>query len=296
MHDRHDDADASSRDHRRSCIHSDPREHHPATKAVILAAGLGTRMRKADASVSLTAEQSAAADSGIKALIPVPQPMLDYALSALADAGITDVCIVVSPRSDAIRARYGRAGATARVRVHFAVQDKPLGSADALLAAEEFTHGEPFLVVNSDNYYPSTVLARLRAEPGPAVVAYSRAGLVRGGIPPERIRAYAVLEVQGGELRRIIEKPDPATFAAFAPESRVSMNSWRFTSGIFRACRDVPPSARGELELPLAVQYAIDVLGMCFSVVESDAEVLDLSSRADIPGVTQRLAAVVPRP
>ena len=51
------------------------------------------------------------------------------------------------------------------------------------------------------------------------------------------------------------------------------MNCWRVTSEFFRACSDVQPSPRGELELPLAVQYAIDILGMRFRVIPADAPV-----------------------
>jgi hypothetical protein len=54
----------------------------------------------------------------------------------------------------------------------------------------------------------------------------------------------------------------------------------------------VPPSPRGELELPAAVQYAIDVLGVRFRVIHADAPVLDLSQRADIPIVAARLRGV----
>jgi dTDP-glucose pyrophosphorylase len=67
------------------------------------------------------------------------------------------------------------------------------------------------------------------------------------------------------------------------------MNCWRLSSEIFRACRDVPPSTRNEIELTAAVQYAIDVLGMRVRVIHADAPVLDLSRRADIPIVTARL-------
>jgi hypothetical protein len=54
----------------------------------------------------------------------------------------------------------------------------------------------------------------------------------------------------------------------------------------------VPPSPRNEIELPAAVQYAIDVLGMRIRVIHADAPVLDLSHRADIPVVTARLRGV----
>jgi glucose-1-phosphate thymidylyltransferase len=68
------------------------------------------------------------------------------------------------------------------------------------------------------------------------------------------------------------------------------MNCWRLTSEFFRACRDVQPSPRGELELPLAVQYAIDILGMRFKVIFADTPVLDLSRRGDIPRVAALLS------
>jgi glucose-1-phosphate thymidylyltransferase len=161
-----------------------------------------------------------------------------------------------------------------------------------VLAAEEFTAGEPFVVLNSDNYYPAEVLARLRTAHGPAAVAFSRDGLIRGSnIAPERIAAYATLEIgDDGNLKTVVEKPGDSAMTALTGPLWVSMNCWRLTSEFFRACRDVQPSPRGELELPLAVQYAIDILGMKFSVVRSDAAVLDLSRRADIPRVTELLA------
>jgi dTDP-glucose pyrophosphorylase len=50
----------------------------------------------------------------------------------------------------------------------------------------------------------------------------------------------------------------------------------------------VPPSVRGELELPQAVQRAIDA-GMRMEVIRVRGAVLDMSSRADIASVAERL-------
>ena len=72
----------------------------------------------------------------------------------------------------------------------------------------------------------------------------------------------------------------------------VSMNCWRFGPSIFEACRNIRPSARGELELPDAVQYAIDTLGEPFKVVKVRAPVLDLTSRKDVAAVAAKLAGV----
>jgi Na+/proline symporter/dTDP-glucose pyrophosphorylase len=271
----------------------------PCTKAVVLARGAGTRMREPDPTATLSAEQAAAANDGAKAMFPLPvgRPFLDYVLSGLADAGFTDVCIVVAPQHAEMRDRYTRAAIPTRVRVQFAVQLKPVGTADAVLAAEEFVAGEPFVVVNADNYYPTDVLSRLRTAPsdGPAGVAFSRAGLLRSGdVAADRLAAYALLEIRDGVLQRIVEKPDPATMSARA-DAPVSMNCWRLDATIFRACRDVQPSSRGELELPKAIQYAVEVLGERFEMIAADAPVLDLSRRADVAKVTARLQNVAVR-
>lgn len=264
----------------------------PCTKAVILARGLGKRMREEDASVALAPGQLAAAEAGVKGMMPVGRPFLDYVLSALADAGFTDVCMVVAPDHAEMRDYYTSRVVPKRLRISFAVQAAAIGTADAVLAAEEFTMGEPFVVLNSDNYYPAEVLSRLRVANGPAAVGFSREGLLReSNISAERIAAYAVLDTGDDDmLTSVSEKPSEASLTARGTDIRVSMNCWRLTSDFFRACRDVQPSPRGELELPLAVQYAIDILGMRFTVISVDAAVLDLSRRADIPRVAALLA------
>jgi glucose-1-phosphate thymidylyltransferase len=244
----------------------------------------------------LSAEQVAAASSGAKGAMPVGvsgRPFLDYILTAIADAGFTDVCLVVGQHDDVIRARYGESRRFTRLRVSFAVQPAPIGTADALLASEEFVAGEQFVVLNSDNYYPIDGLRMLREADGPAMLAFSRRGLLRDGqIQPERLARYAALEIDAdGYLTNVVEKPADATLVE-REDAAISMNVWRFSSEIFRACRDVQPSPRGELELPMAVALAIRVLGMRVRAIRIDAPVLDLSHRADIPAVAARLDAI----
>jgi len=70
------------------------------------------------------------------------------------------------------------------------------------------------------------------------------------------------------------------------------MNSWCFTPRIFRACTLIEPSARGEYELPSAVQYSIEHLGEHFRVVDYCGGVLDLSTRTDIGTVARHLEGV----
>lgn len=260
----------------------------PTDKAVILARGLGTRMRADVPGADLTVEQARFADAGIKALIPVSagKTLLESIVGNLRSAGFENICLVIGPEHDAIRAFC----AEKRIDVSFVVQEKPLGTADAVLAAEAWIGPEElFLVVNSDNLYPIESLRILRETDRPALLAFDRDALIsRSNIPEERIAKFATVELDDkGCLCRIVEKP-----AAVEPDAFVSMNAWLFAPLIFDACRRVEPSERGELELTSAVQYAIDELGAEFLAVKTSKGVLDLSSRTDVAAVAKLLGEI----
>jgi glucose-1-phosphate thymidylyltransferase len=271
------------------------------TQAVILARGMGTRMRReAEAGdATLTDEQRRAAAHGAKGMMPLgARPFLDYVLSALADAGIRDVTLVVSPEAHEIRDYFGRVRPPERVRVRFAVQAEPRGTADAVRAVRGIVDDAPFLVLNSDNYYPVAADAALIALGASGLVAFEAETLVReGGLEAERVLRYALLDVDDeGWLRAVREKPSADDPLARRAERWVSMNLWSFTPVIFDACARVRPSPRGELEIQDAVTIAMRELGERFRVVRMRAGVLDLSSRADVAFVAARLGAIVPRP
>lgn len=257
-------------------------------KAVILARGLGKRMRKPDESAGLQPGQSAAADLGVKAMIPIKRPFLDYVLSALADAGFTRVCLVVGPEHNAIREYYARVPMS-RITVETATQQAPLGTADAVLAAERFAGDDPFAVFNSDNYYPAAALQALRVADPPAMIAFLRSALMESGdVSSEKVARFGALDIdEDGILRKVIGEVRPDEENVYA-----SMNCWLFTKEIFDACRRVPVSPRGELELPKAVELAIREMDMRIRVVKVSEPVLDMSSRADIASVAARLESV----
>jgi dTDP-glucose pyrophosphorylase len=280
-------------------------------RAVVLARGLGTRMRQTTGG-DLAPEQAVAAESGAKAMMPIggrargaagapvsgaaPRPFLDYILSALADAGYTDVCLVVAPDHDAIARHYTGAGRPRRIGLAFAVQDEPIGTANAVAAAEAWTAGDPFLVINGDNYYAVRTLAALTGRPGAATALYPADTLVtQSNIPPDRIRAFALGMVEDGRLARIVEKPTPEQAAALGADALVSMTCWRMPPAIHEACRRVERSVRGELELVDAVNALLDQ-GIRFDVVVAEDGVLALSRRGDIAAVERALAGVTVDP
>ncbi len=258
-----------------------------STVAVILARGLGTRMRAPGA--ALDARAAAIADTGVKALIPIGRPFLDHVLHDLAEAGVREAVLVIGPEHHDLRAYYS-ALPTTRLRVTFAVQQQPRGTADAVLAAEDAVAGRPFLVLNSDNLYPAAALRPLAALDGPGLVGFRRSGLLAGNIPAERIARFAALNTAAdGTLARLVEKPDPAELAALGADPLLSMNCWAFDARIFTACAATPPSPRGELELPDAVLRSM-ASGVSYRVIERGEAVLDLSSRDDIAAVRAALA------
>lgn len=263
------------------------------SKAVILARGLGTRMRRKDENVRLSGAQSLVADSGMKAMIPMGRPFLDFVVSGLADAGFTDICLVVGPDHTSIRDYYAQQIKPTRVRVHFRIQDQPLGTANAVLAARGFAGNEEFAVMNSDNYYPIEALSAIRTLGRPGAVFFEENALItNGNIPKERIKAFAYgITDDCGVLVSLVEKPDDATVAKLRNHALVSMNLWRFSTAIFEFCAEAHLSARGEYDLSEVIQEAVRE-GLVLKIVSCTAGVLDMSQRSDIPQISARLANI----
>ncbi len=255
-------------------------------------------MQRSHAGAGADAAQERMASAGLKAMIPFRRPFLDYILSALADAGFDDVCLVIGPGHELVRDYYTRTNPPTRVRVSFAVQLEARGTADALLSAESFADRDQFLVLNADNYYPVEVFRGLAALDGPGLPVFKRSSLIElSNVDADRVRSYAVLQIApDGRLLNVIEKPDAETFSVYGDDPFISMNCWRFGPSIFDACRRITPSARGELELPEAVRYAVTVMSERMQTFPIEAGVLDLSHRSDIAEVERRLARIEARP
>jgi glucose-1-phosphate thymidylyltransferase len=179
--------------------------------------------------------------------VPVAnKPVLFYGIEAMAEAGITEVGIIIAPETGAeIRAAAGD-GSAFGVGITYIEQDEPLGLAHAVLTAEEFLAGEPFVMYLGDNLLRngiSNLVETFRSEAPDALI------LLTPVPDPEH---YGVAELTDGRVSRLVEKPpEPKTDLAL-------VGVYMFTAQILEAAKAIEPSARGELEITDAIQWLVD--------------------------------------
>ncbi len=265
-------------------------------KAVILARGMGKRMRRDAGDLTLDPLRSKFVERGWKPFIPIAgRPFIDHQLRMLSELGIEEVCLVVGPEHLELKEHFEKVELEFEIKIEFAIQEKPLGTADAVYASRNFVGKDPFLLLNGDNFYPREALESLigREDPERCYVAGFRMDsmIKAGNFSPERIRSFSVMEVDDElNLLRIVEKPEKPEAYKTKHDILVNMNLWRFNPVIFKACKLVKPHpVRGEFELTSAVQLMVDERMCEVRVIPLSSYVLDLTYSSDIPVVEQIL-------
>lgn len=202
-------------------------------RGLILSGGRGTRLRP----ITYTSA---------KQLVPVAnKPILFYGIEALAASGVHELGIVVGDTHREIREAVGD-GSRWGVRVTYIPQAAPLGLAHAVLTAEAFLRGEPFVMYLGDNLIReplAPLVARFRAEAPQAQIL-----LAKVPNPQE----FGVAELREGRVVRLVEKPKTP------PSDLALVGIYMFDDHIFEAARAIRPSWRGELEITDAIQWLID--------------------------------------
>ncbi|MDD9382884.1 glucose-1-phosphate thymidylyltransferase [Streptomyces sp. ZAF1911] len=203
-------------------------------KALVLSGGAGTRLRP------LT-------HTSAKQLVPVAnKPVLFYGLEAIADAGITEVGIVVGDTAEEIREAVGD-GSKFGLRVTYIPQSAPLGLAHAVVIAREFLADDDFVMYLGDNFIVGGIRGLVEAFQAERPAAQI---LLTEVSDP---RAFGVAELgPDGRVVGLEEKPE------FPKSNLALVGVYLFTSAVHRAVRAIEPSWRGELEITHALQWLID--------------------------------------
>ena len=237
----------------------------PVTKAVIPAAGLGTRFLPATKAIP-------------KELLPVvDKPALEYIVEEAARAGLNDVLIITArgksaiedhfdsaPEVEAALEKKGDLERLAKVRAsaalaqfHFVRQGVAAGLGHAVLVAAEHVGNEPFLVMLGDDVVDERdpLLEQMlveREKHGGSVIALME-------VPAEMVSMYGVATVEPAQasgkydlvrVRDLVEKPPLEE----APSNLAIIGRYLLSPTIFEILRETKPGRGGEIQLTDAIK------------------------------------------
>lgn len=230
-------------------------------KAVIPAAGLGTRMLPITKSMP-------------KEMLPiVDKPVIHYVVKEAIEAGIDDILIITGKGKRAIEDYFDRSfeleyylrekGKLEELKqveeigemvdIYYVRQKKPLGLGDAVLHAEKHVNGEPFAVLLGDDI----IISQKPAIKQLIDVAEREKSQVIGveKVPEELVDRYGIISGEKiGEdvymVRDLVEKPSPKE----APSNIAVVGRYVLFPEVFDFIRELPPGKGGEIQLTDALR------------------------------------------
>ncbi|TQL47135.1 UDP-glucose pyrophosphorylase [Homoserinimonas aerilata] len=261
------------------------------TKAVIPAAGLGTRFLPATKAMP-------------KEMLPVvDKPAIQYVVEEAVDAGLTDVLMITGRNKNALENHFDhvgeleatleRKGDTERLEkvnfsseladMHYVRQGNPLGLGHAVLRAKMHVGNEPFAVLLGDDIIDArdvllTRMIEVQGQREASVVALLE-------VDPSQTHLYGIATVEQTDeddvvrITGMVEKPPPGE----APSNLAIIGRYVLTPDVFRILERTKPGKGGEIQLTDALQTmaeAPDVTGGVFGVVFRGRR-YDTGDRAD---------------
>lgn len=201
-------------------------------KGLVLSGGKGTRLRP----ITYTSA---------KQLLPIAnKPVLFYCLEQLAQAGVTDVGIVVGDTQAEIREAVGD-GSRFGIRATYIEQKVPAGLAHAVKISEPYLGTEPFIMVLGDNLLRDGVVSIVedfRQNPANCQILLTRV---------KNPNQFGVAVLENGRVTRLVEKPKE-----FLSDLAL-VGVYLFDANVFKAVNAITPSFRGELEITDAIQWLV---------------------------------------
>jgi len=202
-------------------------------RAVVLAAGVGRRLNP------LTRDRP-------KPLLPVAgAPLISWTLQALARVYVKDVCLVIGPSGEGVvEALRGFSD----LRLSWATQSEPRGTAHALLAAKDYIRGdERFLLLYGDIFFDPSIL--------PGLLSLATRGFdgVVAAVVQEEARRFGVILEDDGLLRGVLEKPSSLSGPAL-----INSGIYILPGRIIEVAERLTPSPRGEYELTDALTRLVE--------------------------------------
>ncbi|GAA1396562.1 UTP--glucose-1-phosphate uridylyltransferase GalU [Kitasatospora putterlickiae] len=273
------------------------------TKAVVPAAGLGTRFLPATKATP-------------KEMLPVvDKPAIQYVVEEAASAGLSDILMVTGRNKRALEDHFDRAyeleellarkGDQDRLRrvresvelanMHYVRQGDPKGLGHAVSVAEQHVAGQPFAVLLGDDLIDprDPLLSRMievQQELGGSVVALME-------VDPSQIHLYGCAAVKPNgfgddvfQVTDLVEKPDTAD----APSNYAVIGRYVLDPSVFDVLRETEPGRGGEIQLTDALRELTnrpaDTGGQVHGVLFKGRR-YDTGDRADYLRAIVRLAA-----